>query len=259
MPHYVLSEEASRFIEMCYEMKWMRSFDWGEWVQTPEAISLRDDPVSMEEATHEQMERLLTALIRQDRFVEGSLGEAFESGLLTRIVKRAAVLSELPSVLVSECAAGNRSGSQTVSDAHEEVLRERFDLPEGYSIETAEGPVTCMPPGYTTYEVLTPIDLYIGGKMRLWVEESISQGSSPWEAQYFIHDQGIALDHFPLFGTQLTDGQRSRVNEIVAEYGGCVEFDNRRISVRSNSQEIGVQARKLAEAVRAISEMARAE
>ncbi len=41
------------------------------------------------------MERLLTALLRQDRFVEGLLGEAFESGLLTRIVRRASVLSEM--------------------------------------------------------------------------------------------------------------------------------------------------------------------
>jgi hypothetical protein len=45
-------------------------------------------------ATQEELAKLLTAIIRSDRFVEGSLEGAFESGLLAAICRRAAVLLE---------------------------------------------------------------------------------------------------------------------------------------------------------------------
>ena len=57
-------------------------------------MQLRDEPGVLEDATPEQLERLLTVLIRQERFVDGALESAFESGLLVRILKRAAVLAK---------------------------------------------------------------------------------------------------------------------------------------------------------------------
>ena len=30
MPYYSYSEEAMRFIEVCYDLKWVHPFDWGE-------------------------------------------------------------------------------------------------------------------------------------------------------------------------------------------------------------------------------------
>ena len=94
MPFYVLSDTASKFHKTCYQMKWVQPFDWSKWKDSPEAIKLRDEPSALEQATPEQLERLLTVLIRQDRFVEGALGGAYESGLLTRIIRRAAALVE---------------------------------------------------------------------------------------------------------------------------------------------------------------------
>ena len=37
---------------------------------------------------------LLTALIREDRFNEGALGDSFESGIMTAIARRAKELAE---------------------------------------------------------------------------------------------------------------------------------------------------------------------
>jgi hypothetical protein len=49
-------------------------------------------------ATPEQLAKLLTVCIRQDRFAEGTLLVAFEAGLLTRILQRAkAILAEIES------------------------------------------------------------------------------------------------------------------------------------------------------------------
>jgi len=45
-------------------------------------------------ATPEQLAMLLTAIVRSDRFVEGSIAGAFESGLLVAICRRAATLLE---------------------------------------------------------------------------------------------------------------------------------------------------------------------
>jgi len=48
----------------------------------------------MERATPEQLSGLLTVVIRQDRFCEGSFEVAFASGLLTNICRRAAQLEQ---------------------------------------------------------------------------------------------------------------------------------------------------------------------
>jgi hypothetical protein len=83
------------FIDAAYAMDWvLRDFDWSEWMQTPEAIALRDDTEVLKRANPDQLAKLLTMLIRQDRFVEGSLAETFDSGLLTAILRRAAALAE---------------------------------------------------------------------------------------------------------------------------------------------------------------------
>jgi hypothetical protein len=67
-------------------------FDWPAWLAGDEGRALRDDPVALAAATPEQLARLVTAIVRSDRFTEGSIAGAFESGLLARISRRAAAL-----------------------------------------------------------------------------------------------------------------------------------------------------------------------
>ena len=73
--------------------EWMLiGFDWMTWLRTDEGQALRDDADAVTTATPDQLAKLLTAIIRSDRFVEGSMAGAFESGLLARIARRAAAL-----------------------------------------------------------------------------------------------------------------------------------------------------------------------
>jgi len=89
MPYFMPSHEAAAFVQAAYDLGWvLPDLDLPTWKGTPEAIRLRDDP----EATAEQLAQLLTVLIRQDRFVEGGLNAAFDSGLLIAILARAKVL-----------------------------------------------------------------------------------------------------------------------------------------------------------------------
>jgi hypothetical protein len=93
----IYSDTADAFVKMAYKENWVRrGFDWPEWKQTEEAAKLRDDRTVLERASAEQLAKLLTALIRQERFCEGELAVAFESGLLIAICRRAEkLLAEL--------------------------------------------------------------------------------------------------------------------------------------------------------------------
>lgn len=95
MPYFSLGETASSFVYMAYDQGWvLAGFNWPDWQGTEEAIALRADPAALANASPEQLAKLLTAVIRQDRFVEGALNGAFESGLLAAIARRAAALVE---------------------------------------------------------------------------------------------------------------------------------------------------------------------
>ena len=68
-------------------------FDWRAWLETEEGSGL-PKPEAVAAATPEQLAMLLTAIVRSDRFVEGSIAGAFESGLLAAICRRAAIRLE---------------------------------------------------------------------------------------------------------------------------------------------------------------------
>lgn len=92
MPWVALSEPAGAFVEAAYDAGWvMKDFDWTAWKQTAEAALLLDPDV-IATASCIQLAKLLTTLIRGDRFAEGTLSGAYDRGILTAIVRRAEVL-----------------------------------------------------------------------------------------------------------------------------------------------------------------------
>ena len=52
-------------------------FDWSDWMETPEARELIDNPQRVAAATPAQLAKLLTVYIRGDRFNEGLLNSAY--------------------------------------------------------------------------------------------------------------------------------------------------------------------------------------
>ncbi len=95
VPYAVLSDQATSFVQAAYDNNWVvGSFDWPSWSGSEEAESLRDDESVLAKATPEQIARLLTVVIRQDRFCDGALLDAFNSGLILRIVGRIDALSK---------------------------------------------------------------------------------------------------------------------------------------------------------------------
>ncbi len=94
---YRLSRVGRDFFEYCNDNGWVQGFEWVEWKATPEAQQLMDDPAAVADASPLDLSRLITVLLRQDRLDEGYLGAAYDSGLVTAIVRRAGtLLADLP-------------------------------------------------------------------------------------------------------------------------------------------------------------------
>ena len=91
MPWYELSPRAEAFVRSLASI--MVVFDWPTWAATDEAQALHDDRVVLAAASPEQLSRLVTAVVREDRFNEGALGDSFDSGLMAAIARRAAALA----------------------------------------------------------------------------------------------------------------------------------------------------------------------
>ena len=94
MPWFELSERADAFVRTAAGNGWVQPFGWMAWVETDEGKALRDDRDALAHATPDQLRRLLTAVIRADRFSEGSLHWAFDSGLMAAIARRARTLAD---------------------------------------------------------------------------------------------------------------------------------------------------------------------
>ena len=106
-PVYDHSEPATALMKACYDDGWvLPDFDWGEWKQSPEAIELHDSPAALAKATPDQLAKLLTVIIRQEKYCDGAMASAFEMGLITAILHRAAILCELEAMLFKPCHDG---------------------------------------------------------------------------------------------------------------------------------------------------------
>jgi hypothetical protein len=89
MPYFTFSSKA---LQLVRDLP-VKVFDWSAWMHTDEAKALIADHAHIAHATPEQLVKLCTSLLRSDRFNEGQLAWAFESGLLVEIVRRARTLA----------------------------------------------------------------------------------------------------------------------------------------------------------------------
>lgn len=92
MPYFSFSPPARAFIEACNRLGWVTPTDWMKWLQTEEGKELSGNVAAIAAASAPQLENLLTALIRGERFCDGRLDKSFRKGILTAIVRRAEIL-----------------------------------------------------------------------------------------------------------------------------------------------------------------------
>lgn len=84
----------SSFIRMLYDENWIiRGFEWHRWAREEEAKALFRDSAALARAEPDQLARLLSTILRQNRFCEGFLVGTAEEGFLARICRRAEQLA----------------------------------------------------------------------------------------------------------------------------------------------------------------------
>jgi hypothetical protein len=95
LPYVELLPDGMRFLRDVGSLGFIVPYDWGAWLQGDGDVYRRDRG-RIATAPSGDLVRLLTAIVRSDRFNEGELLAAFESGLLLAIARRARVLAEAP-------------------------------------------------------------------------------------------------------------------------------------------------------------------
>jgi hypothetical protein len=94
MPWYELGERGEALIGAIGGGDWIRPFDWMTWLDSTDGRALAEDPSRMARAAPEDLSHILTAIVRSERFGDGNIAGAVDSGLMLRIVRRAAELLE---------------------------------------------------------------------------------------------------------------------------------------------------------------------
>ncbi|HWP64004.1 MAG TPA: DUF6508 domain-containing protein [Candidatus Binatia bacterium] len=93
MPSFRYSSAMNRFVDEMYRLDWVVSFDWPQWAASPEGRRLLSDPEAIGSASAEDLARIITTIVREERLAEGALADAFERGVLTAIARRAGELA----------------------------------------------------------------------------------------------------------------------------------------------------------------------
>ncbi len=83
--HCKHSDVITRFIHIVYEIPIIIVFDWPSWEYGNELYNNIDDYIDTLDVP--TMCKLTTAIVRQDRFCEGALVSAFQTGLILKLVK----------------------------------------------------------------------------------------------------------------------------------------------------------------------------
>jgi hypothetical protein len=84
MPYVIYSEAVNRIVQSLYELGAVVPFNWHEW----EGVQRYRMGHGLEAAPVSDAVRLLTAIIRADRFTEGTIAVTLEDGTLPAALQR---------------------------------------------------------------------------------------------------------------------------------------------------------------------------
>lgn len=85
IPYWEQSLITSKFLDAVYQIPIIISFDWGSWDKGREMAS--DSNFDFDTIDIPTKCKVITAIVRSDRFCDGALVSAFESGLILKILK----------------------------------------------------------------------------------------------------------------------------------------------------------------------------
>ncbi len=98
LPGFEFTPSAESFHQYCYENGWiLKDFAWPAWSKSPAGARLLEDPELIASADVKTLSRLLTVILRSERFTEGAIAGYWFRGTIPAILRRAAELSKAKS------------------------------------------------------------------------------------------------------------------------------------------------------------------
>ena len=94
MPWWNVREVGQAWLNLLREDGWLRPFAWSRWSSTPRGARLLGSLDGPDDASEEELVRILTTLVRQDRFFDGALASAVRSGYVPHVCRRAGELAD---------------------------------------------------------------------------------------------------------------------------------------------------------------------
>jgi len=85
MNSYVEDEIVEEFRQVCYSIPIIIDFDWGSWDEGQKMVS--DDNFDYDTIDIPTKCKIITAIVRNDRFCSGRLVDAFETGIMIKVLK----------------------------------------------------------------------------------------------------------------------------------------------------------------------------
>lgn len=86
LPYWEPAEVVSKFSELCYKLGIVLEFDWPIWDEGRELVN--GDLSKIDILDLMTLCKLITAIIRSDRFCDGALINSFENGCMPTILRR---------------------------------------------------------------------------------------------------------------------------------------------------------------------------
>ncbi|MEO6960864.1 MAG: DUF6508 domain-containing protein [Puia sp.] len=83
-PHYNWSHVVIRFVDVVYELGIIVTFDWPDWAAGK--AMLANPNTRYEGLGVVTLCKLLTVIVRSDRFIDGTLVGCFEAGIMQKII-----------------------------------------------------------------------------------------------------------------------------------------------------------------------------
>jgi hypothetical protein len=95
LPGFEFTPSADSFHQYCYEDGWiLRDFGWPAWSKSPAGARLLEHPELIASADVKTLSRLLTVILRSERFTDGAIAGYWSRGTIPAIFCRAAELSK---------------------------------------------------------------------------------------------------------------------------------------------------------------------
>ncbi len=85
MPYFKTSETIDKFLKIVHNLPLLVVFDWSGWEEGTNMIN--DIDFDYDKIDIPTKCKIITAIVRKDRFCDGTIASAFEDGLILKILK----------------------------------------------------------------------------------------------------------------------------------------------------------------------------